>query len=354
MRSALALFRENKMKKLLPVVTASLFLVACQTTSLKVNSEADIESNSKIERVNSDALLEAKNIKLPSNYDVKAFNKMRIAAYIDDISFEKDAKKTQMNTGIISKLLENELSRTKRYDVLTRNCASCDYEISFQESGNTVDQGKMERGEQLNPEYVFETSLELGSVIKKMKDHNEIIFRSLVTTKVVNPTTGEIIHSFEPIRHNMPAKRFFAIEDKFLGGFDYRKGNELQEAYKEAAQKAIQILVNRTMDYYPVGGRITDFNEDEGMFGIDAGINQGFAVTQPVVLFLNKGNMDIPIASGEVTPKMEGGTGVIWIWKEGSRTAQKVQKQLSAMGEEYLKRNKIYAVSVGTPEDWKL
>lgn len=339
------------MKKLLPVIVTSVLLVACQSTALKVNSEADIETNSTIETVNRDALLDSRNIALPGNYDVKAFNKMRIAAYVDDIRFENDAKKTTIDNGIIAKLLENELARTKRYEVLTRNCSACDYEVAFQ-AENTVEEGAVQRGEQLNPDYVFETSIALGSVIKKMKDHSEIIFRSLVTTKVVNPTSGEIIHSFEPIRHNMPAKNFFAIEDKFMGGFDYRKANELQEAYKEAAQKAIQVLVNRTMDYYPVGGRVTNYRN--GHFAIDAGINQGFAVKQPVVLFLSDDGLDIPIASGEVTPKSDGGAGVLFIWKEGDVDAQNVQKKLQAMGKDYLTRNKIYAVSVGTPEDWKL
>lgn len=339
------------MKKLLTIIPISLLLVACQSTSLKVNSEADIETNSKIEVVNKEALLESDNIELPSNYDVKAFNKMRIAAYVDSIRFENDAKKTTIDTGIISKLLENELARTKRYDVLTRNCKSCDYEVAFQ-AENSVEQGAIELGEQLNPEYIFETSIALGSVIKKMKDHNQIIFRSLVTTKVVNPTTGEIIHSFAPIRHNMPAKRFFAIEGKFLGGFDHRKENELQEAYKEAAQKAIQVLVTRTMDYYPVGGRVTNFRN--GRFAINSGINQGFAIKQPVVLFLSDDGLDIPIASGEVTPKSDGGSGILFTWKKGDVDAKEVQKKLHAMGKEYLKRNKVYAVSVGMPENWEL
>ncbi|WP_174213420.1 penicillin-binding protein activator LpoB [Aliivibrio sp. EL58] len=339
------------MKKISYLLVVSLFLVGCQSTSLKVNSEADIESNSQIEKVSRDALFESENIELPSNYDVKAFNKMSIAAYVDHVRFEKDAKKTQIDNGIIAKLLENELARTKRYEVLTRNCDACDYEVAFQ-AENTVEEGSIQLGEQLNPEYVFETSIALGTVIKKMSDHNEIIFRSLVTTKVVDPTSGKIIHSFEPIRHNMPAKRFFAMEGKFLGGFDYRKQNELQEAYKEAAQKAIQVLVNRTMDYYPVGGRVTNFRN--GRFAIDAGIDQGFATKQPVVLFLSDDGLDIPIASGEVTPKTNGGSGVMFIWKEDDLDADDVKKKLEAMGKDYLKRNKIYAVSVGTPEDWKL
>ncbi len=339
------------MKKILAVTVASLLMVGCQSTSLRVNSEADIESNSKIEKVSRAALFESENIELPSNYDVKAFNKMRIAAYVDKVRFEKNAKTTSIDHGIIAKLLENELARTKRYEVLTRNCNACDYEVAFQ-AENTVEEGAIQRGEQLNPDYVFESSIALGTVIKKMDDHNEIIFRSLVTTKVVNPTTGEIVHSFEPIRHNMPAKRFFAMEGKFLGGFDYRKDNELQEAYKEAAQKAIQVLVNRTMDYYPVGGKVTNFRN--GHFAINAGINQGFAVKQPVVLFLSDDGLDIPIASGEVTPKGDSGSGVMFTWKKDDIDAQQVKKKLEAMGKDYLKRNKVYAVSVGTPEDWKL
>lgn len=339
------------MLKPLIVLVLGVGLSACQTTSipLQINSEADVSSNSKIKRVNSKALLDPKNIELPSNYDVKAFSKMRIAAYINRVKFEEEAEKASIDTGIISQLLENELSRTKRYQVLTRNCNACDYEVAYQ-AENTLADGAINLGEQLNPDYIFETSLALGSVIKHKSDHSEIIFRSLVTTKVLDPNTGEIIHSFEPISHNMPAKNFFIMEGKFLGGFDYRKPNELQEAYKEAARKGIQVLVNRTMDYYPVGGKVTNYRN--GRFAIDAGINQGFAVKQPVVLFLSDDGLDIPIASAEVTPKTDSGSGVLWQWKEGDVDAEQVKKKLDAMGKDYLKRNKIYAVSVGSPENW--
>lgn len=338
------------MKKYSLVVLIAL-LSGCQSTSkpLHINSEADVSSNSKIKRVNSEALMQSGNIELPSNYDVKAFSKMRIAAYVNNITFDKNAKKTSIKTDIISQLLENELSRTKRYQVLTRNCNACDYELAYQVE-NTREAGAIEVGEQLNPDYIFETSIDLGSVIKEKSDHNEIIFRSLITTKVLNPSTGEIVHSFEPISHNMPAKRFFVMEGRFLGGFDYRQANELQEAYKEAARKGIQVLVNRTMDYYPVGGRVTNYRN--GRFAIDAGIDQGFAVKQPVVLFLSDDGLDIPIASAEVTPKTGSGSGVLWKWKENDVDAQDVKSKLEAMGKDYLKRNKIYAVSVGSPEDW--
>ena len=340
------------MKKIVLTLTIAALLGGCQTSSpLKINSEADISANSQIEKVDRKALTQSKNIELPSNYDVKAFSKIRIAAYLDRIGFEKDALGVDIDNGIISKILENELARTKRFSVLTRNSDATEYELAYQ-TENTMAEGAIEKGQELNPEYVLESSFSLGSVIKKKSDHNEIIFRSIVTTKIVNPTTKEIIHSFEPIRYNLPPKRFFGIEGQFLGGFDYRKSNELQEAYKEAAQKAIQVLVNRVMDYYPVGGRVINYRN--GRFGIDSGINQGFATKQPVILFLSDDGMDIPVASADVTPKQEGGSGMVISWKEGDPDAEDVKKKLDAMGKEYLKRNKVYAVSVGTPEDWKL
>ncbi len=337
------------MKKISLLFFAAV-LCGCQSTSLKINSEADVDSNSNIQIVDRDALLNNENIELPSNYDVKAFTKLSLAAYVDKISFEKNALSTEIDNGIVGKLLENELARTKRFQILTRNCSACDYEVAFQ-AENTVGEGAIQLGEQFNPDYVLESSMTLGTVIKKKSDHNEIIFRSLVTTKIVNPTSGEIIHSFAPIRHNMPAKRFFAIEGKFIGGFDYQKHNELQEAYKEAAQKAIQVLVNRAMDYYPVGGRVTNYRN--GRFAIDSGINQGFAIKQPVVLFLSDDGLDIPIAVGEVTPKTDGGSGILLKWKTDEPDAVQIKKKLEALGKDYLKRNKIYAVSVGTPEEWK-
>lgn len=338
------------MKKLLAVALAGV-LAGCQSAGIKINSEADISANTRLEVVNQEAMKDGKNIELPSNYDVKAFNKLRIAAYVDRIDFEKDALNTKIDIGIISKLLENELDRTKRFEVLTRKCTACNEEVAYQ-AENTVAEGSIKVGEQLNPDYLLESTISLGTVIKKKSNHNELIFRTLITTKIVNPSTGEIIHSFAPIRTNMDPKRFFAFDDTFLGGFDYRKANELQEAYKEVAQKGIQVLVNQIMNYYPVGGRVINYRN--GRFGIDAGINQGFASKQPVVLFLSDDGMDIPVASAEVTPKADGGSGIVWAWKKGDPDAEQTKKMLEAMGKEYLQRNKIYAVSVGAPADWKL
>jgi len=335
------------MKKLLAVALAGV-LAGCQSAGVKINSEADISANTKLEVVNREAMKDGKNIELPSNYDVKAFNKLRIVAYVDRIDFEKDALSTEIDNSIIAKLLENELDRTKRFEVLTRNCPSCDYEIAYQ-AENTVAEGSAKVSEQLNPDFILESSISLGTTVKKKSDHNELIFRSLITTKIVDPSTRKIIHSFAPIRENMDPKRFFAFDGKFLGGFDYRKANELQEAYKEVAEKGIQLLVNQVMNYYPVGGRVTDYIS--GHFVIDAGIDQGFAVKQPVVLVLD--GLDIPVASAEVTPKANGGSGNIWSWKKGDPVAEQTKKMLEAMGKEYLQRNKIYAVSVGAPEDWK-
>ncbi|PVZ70656.1 penicillin-binding protein activator LpoB [Pelagibaculum spongiae] len=340
------------MKKILITLAISILFTGCVAKNpLKINSEADLSANSQIEKVDKDALLHQDNIKLPDNYDVKSFSRVRVAAYLDKLDWEKDARKTNLDKGIIAKLLENELARTKRFDVLSRNFASGDFEAAFQ-IDNTVEAGAIKQGEKLNPDFILEASVSLGTVVKEKFDHYEIIFRSLVTTKLIDPNTNQIIESFEPIRFNLPAKNFFMIEDKFMGGFNLNKQNELQEAYKEAAQKSIQVLVNRVMNYYPTGGRLTNMRGNR--FGIDAGINQGFASKSGVILFLSDDGLDIPIASAEVTPARNSGSGTIMTWLTDDPEVVKIKKKMESLGKEYLKRNKVYAVSVGMPEDWKL
>ena len=314
-------------------VASILALSSCKSTpSLHINSEADISNNSKVSKVSRSSLLNAENIEMPSNYDVNAFSRVNVAAYVDKLNWDADARKTEIDTSIVSKLMENELARTKRFNVFSRNCTSCDYEVAYQVE-NTVSEGAIAIGEQTNPDYLLETSISLGTVVKERYDHNEIIFRSLVTSKLINPSSGEIIHSFAPIRHNSPAKNYFVIDNKYIGGFNLGNHNELQEAYKEAAQKAIQVLVTRVMEYYPVGGQVINYRN--GRIAIDAGIDQGFAVKQPVILFLSDDGIDIPLASADMTPKKDSGSGMILVWRN-DKDAQEVKAKLDDMAEMYL------------------
>lgn len=339
-------------KELLLISLLGLFLSGCKSTStpLKVNSEADTASNSQITRVSTEAMNFDDNIQLPGNYDVDAFRRVNIASYVANFTWEEDARTTNIDSGVVASLLENELARTKRYNVFSRNCPSCDYEQAYQVENTQLD-GQMEAGEGVNPDYLIEVSISLGTVIKEMYDHNQIIFRSIVTSKLVNPTTKEIIHSFAPIRHNAPAKNFFAVDGKYIGGFNLNEPNELQQAYKEVAQKAVQVLVTRVMDYYPVGGRVINYRN--GQLAIDAGINRGFAVKQPVVLFLSDDGLDFPIASAIITPKQDSGSGAIIKWLD-TPDATRVKAKLEALGKDYLQLEQIFAVSVGTPESWLL
>lgn len=339
--------------KLLLIAT-SLSLSACTSTlPLHANKATTLESNTVVKVTNKEALTNDAHIELPDNYDVDSFGVVRVVAYVDRLSYKNESgQKSTLDKGIATKLLENELARTKRFNILTRSCGSCDYEAIYQLE-NTVDENKIEIGEGLNPDFVLETSIDLGLSVKALYDHNEAIFYSIATTKLVNPTSKEIIHSFAPIRQNLPAKNYTQVSGQFLTGFQLHNEKEMYQAYKDATQQAIQVLTSQVMNYYPVGGRLTNYRTSSGRFAIDAGIDQGFAVKQPVILFLNDDGLDIPLASAEVTPKKEGGSGVIMKWRDDV-DAQDVKKKLEALGKDYLKSYKIFAVSVGTPESWKL
>jgi hypothetical protein len=331
------------------VFVAFLSLSACQSTGpLKVNEAVDLTSNTNISYVNKAALLEEQNIKLPNNYDVTTFGVVRIAAYVNNIRWKNGAESASIDTNIVGKLLENELARTKRFSVMTRLCSSCNYELAHQQQ-NGLAAGAMEPGAELNPDYILEVDIDFGMSVKNLYDHNEVIFYSVATTKLINPTTKETINAFPPIRKNLVAKNFTEMNGRIINGFDYNDPKEKEQAYKDAAQKAIAVLASQIIDYYPVGGRVINYRA--GRLAIDAGIDQGFAIKQPVVLFLSDDGLDIPLASAEITPKRDGGAGVILKWRS-DQEAVRVKKKIDALGKDYLKQVEIYAVSVGTPADW--
>jgi hypothetical protein len=340
------------MKKinLVLLFTLVIALTSCGSTDpLLVNKEVDLESNTNINYVNKSSLLDDRNIELPSNYDVNNFGVVKVAAYVSSIKWDKGAVKSNIDKNIVGKLFENELARTKRFEVLTRLCSSCDSELAHQ-VGNTVSEGAMERGEGFNPDFIIETDIDFGMSIKKLYDHSAVIFYSVATTKLLNPTTGQVVESFAPVRSNLVEKVYNEMNGRIIAGFDYKKPEEREQAYKDAAQKSIAVIASQLMEYYPVGGRVTNYRS--GRIAIDAGIAEGFAQKQPVVLFLDDDGLPIPLASAEITPTKSGsGSGLILKWRD-DKDAQDVKNKIDALGKDYLKRNKVYAVSVGTPADW--
>lgn len=332
------------------ILLFSILLSACQSNKLHSNQAVSTAENTNIKVVNKAALLNDKNIELPSNYDVSAFGLVNIAAYVNNIRFKDGSTKSSIDQSIIGKIFENELSRTKRFNVLTRLCSSCDSELAYQQL-NTGETAAMTRGEELNPDLIVETDIDFGMAMKRLYDHNAVVFYSIATTKIINPTTKETINAFAPIRTNLVEKVFTEMSpgSGVMTGFNYHDANEVEQAYKDAAQKTISVLASKIIDYYPVGGRVTNFRS--GRLAIDSGIMHGFAMKQPVVIFLSDDGIDIPLASAEITPKQSSGSGLILKWRD-DKESQNVQQKIEALGKDYLRQNKIYAVSVGTPQEW--
>lgn len=330
------------MSRLIFVIgVAAVFAIGCSSTE-----DVSVNNGWKTTEVKKVDLSKPNNIDLPTNYDVSAFSKVDIATYVARFSWQGDAQKAEIDTSIIASLLENEVARTKRFNVLSRTCLSCPYEYVYQlENGS--DYGAMDAGEQGNPEYLLEASVEVGSIIKELYDRNEIIFRSMITSKLINPNTNEIIHAFEPIRHNSEPKTYFVVGGKHLGGFNLHDAKEISQAYEETIQQSTAILVKKVMEYYPAGGRVLNYRL--GRMSVDTGILYGFADKQEVVLFLRDDGIDFPIASAIVTPSQQTGSGQVLTWRQ-DEMAKSVRAKLEKEGKMYLQSHQLYAVSMGAPD----
>ncbi|MGF1715945.1 penicillin-binding protein activator LpoB [Photobacterium chitinilyticum] len=349
-----------KNSKLLVAFTL-MSLFGCQsTTQLRADKEADIASNSTVSYITAEGLKDEANIEVPPGFNVKEFVKLSIAPYLVEVSMDKDSLENSIDTGMPAKMLGGELSRTERFNVLTRTCNACDYEVAFQ-AENTVAEGAIEHGKAKNPDYVLEANLQLGTSTKLIKDSNgsyyELTFRSTVSAQLIDGTTKEIKHTFPPIRQNLSPKKYAKSSNNgYLAGFKYFDKEAINQAYQEAAQKSLQVLVTDVMAQFPIGGKAKHYRSER--FAIAAGSSQGIpkqGVKIPAVIFQDDFGIAIPLASGYITP---GGSDTSMFeviqWKNSDKDAMDIKKKLDAMGREYVSRNKIYAVSVGTPEDWKL
>ncbi len=293
------------------------------------------------------------NIELPDNYDINYFRKVRIAAYFEQINFEDPSKPGSLDNHTLNTLLENEISRTKRFIVYSRQSTASEREKAWQILRNSADDRfNIAMNEDLkNPEWLLEVTSILGRNKRALRGGEEAVFYVRLSAKLIDPRTMEIVHSFPPITAKSDPKRYFvSISGKYLGGFKIHDQKQLMEAYLEAANRGIAVLVNRVMNYFPVGGRVVGYYN--GRFSIDKGIRDGFAKKQTVVLFTSAGGVDIPLASGVVTPAATKGSGKILAWKNDPM-AQDIRKKLTVMGQDYLRSHAIYAVSVGSPQGWE-
>jgi hypothetical protein len=349
------------MKKL-AIALSMLLLVGCQTTEIRADKEADTSANSKVNYINSESLKDEKNIEVPAGYNIKEFVKLSIAAYVVELKMDATKKNapSKLDQGMPVELLGGEFSRSERFTVLTRTCTACDEEVAFQ-AENTVEEGAIELGQANNPDYILQMSVLLGTSTKKVNNDSgsyyAITYKSTVSAKLIDGTTKEIKHSFPPIHMNLEPKKYAESKNTgFLGGFKYFETAVSNQAYQDATALSIQVLASRVMEQFPVGGKAKNYKRNK--FSLNAGSNQGIPKQGkkiPAILFLDDDGITTALASGFIIP---GGSETsqfhVLKWKMSDDEAMDTKKKLDEEGKKYLKRNKIYAVSVGMPENWEL
>jgi len=335
----------------------SFFLVVGCATPGPMTKSSSFKRNESKKLVSSDkeALMKSENIELPINYDINYFRKVGLAAYTEQIEFTKNdlVQPTRLNEQAINTLLENEISRTKRFTVFSRQTGAIDRENAFQllRGSEDNDLSIAENQRIKNPESVLSVTAIVGYEKKSLHDHNKITFSVKVTSSIKDPLTFEIKESFPPIFVKSDPKIYFeSVSGKHLGGFNIKDPQQLLDAYLEPMSEAIALLVNRVGNYFPCGGRVTNYRN--GRFAIDRGIRHGFSTRQTVILFVDDDGIITPIASGEVTPASEKGAGRIMKWKN-ELYAAKIKGKMDYGGKGYLKTEAVYAVSAGMPKNYE-
>lgn len=339
------------------VMAASMLMAGCATNQFTrsddENAARAVQIDPKLYHITAAEAADSSGpIHLPQNYDPNNYKLIRLAAsfYPLDAANNSFAKE---NSETVSTLMENEISKLKRFTVLSRHQMGAQAlrdEKRYQDKAG-VSSNLMRMGLDSGADYV----LTAGVAIKtekydRLKNH-EIFITVTVPYQLINVKTKEIVEA--DTAEGRAVRTFYMLPNgTYIGGFNIDDKTEAAQAVNEASFRALKVIANMLGNKLPVGGRVSGFKLDR--FAMDCGHQQGLMGKQVAVLYATDMGIDIPIAYGELEPGKNKTTGRILRWNNEAAARDLVEKA-KANGMAFLREYEVYAVSAAMPEppEWE-
>ena len=145
-------------------------------------------------------------------------------------------------------------------------------------------------------------------------------------------------------------KQYTSISNgKLISG--YSQADETQ-AILDAAMQAVMSVANKLGNTYPVGGKIMGFSRSGTRFQFDKGFEQGIGKDSQIILYVNDGGVDIPLAAADAAPKSTSASAKVYEWNDDDEDAEPIIDDIKAGN---WKNYKLYAAQYGmpVPPEWE-
>jgi curli biogenesis system outer membrane secretion channel CsgG len=328
-----------------------LSLVGCSPTLIRSNSENNarsIQTNPDLATISSkDVIKKNGQVTLPQNYDPSNYKKLAVAVSFYPSNSSNADKFSSVKSETLSSLFETEISKLKRFTILSRSQLGQQAiveEIKFQDTGLVKSNQLMKVGQMKGAQYALSGGIAISSEKFERVANQELVIYVTVNYQLINLSTGEIEEA--DTAQGRSKRTFYQTPSgAWIGGFNVNDHNQATTAVNEAADGALKVIANKLGNKLPVGGKVVGIKDD--LIQIDAGYDQGLMGKQIISLYTWDG-VDVPLAYAEISPGKNKSNAKIIQWnneKAAAPLVDRIKKDQMA----FLRDFEVFAVSKGMP-----
>lgn len=362
----------------------TLFMLACSSVEVKypektTNSLVPQSLSSTMTVARSAYKFEDKDIQVPSNFDTQGLNscnfsvdnessacplkKKNVRIYFGDNRIvttneqERNAME-QLTNDRLGLMLENQLAGVNRFRIVTRDTITeTEQTQQFMEQDAMALAQVIANKQVLRPDYLIKLDT-IKTAERFYAEYNGVArYNVEMTTSVIDPFTKEKLAypNIGKIRvkgTDVRDKEFFVyteVNNRYYTGFNYNDLENISAVFSGMASKSFDILLSRLLTEMPSSAQVLAFRNDQAT--LDRGRNAGILNKETMILFRYEMGFVEPIAVAEVKPSKNSSIAHIIRWKN-SDEAKKLKKAAENTIFRVPSEQKIFAVSVGLPEDF--
>lgn len=365
----------------LTVLATILVLSACSSTKIQypdkpTNSVAPKNQSSNMSVAKSAYDFSDADIEVPANFDTQGLSscnftsqesercplkKKAIRIYFGDNQIvskapEARAAMERLTNSRLGLMLENQLAGLNRFRIVTQDNVVDDEQAKQFTQQDTMKMAQVVMDNApLRPDYAVKIDTvktaerfyaEYNGVARYNVEMTASVIDPFTREKLAYPNLGKIRVKGTDVRD----KEFFVyteINDKYYTGFNYNDEENISAVFSGMASKAFDVMISRLLTEMPASAQVMAFRNNQ--ITLDRGRNAGVLNRETMIVFSYQDGFVDPIAVAEVKPSSNSSIGKIIRWKD-SDIAKRFQKQ--SKGKVFKPDMKIFAVSVGLPQDY--
>lgn len=321
-----------------------LALVGCATPkSPRLEQVLTTYSREKLEDMD--------EIKLPMNYSVNNFRKLRLGVAFECLPGldKKTGEALSIDTNLSTRL-QTEMAKLKRFTVISdhNNVAEqLAHELADIDPSHQI----VEPSEVRKDLYLSVKVVVTREKIDRYAD--SILIYEVECDLNCQDAKTRTVKFAEKAKGRSVRRQFYAVTDDVrVGGYS---DEDQRQAITQAAMRALAVIANKLGNTFPVGGQIVGVSATGDRMQLNKGFEDGIGNDQQCVIFVNDGGVDVPLALAEAAPGDDKSTLAVYKWNKSDADAKPLIREYQDNPKQFLKKNKIYAVGYGlsTPPEWE-